>query len=1289
MLSLRPGRPQPVLQAVCTGRLGPRVLIAYISGTILNILDEPNHVLQAIRVTEDEELQAVAFDDRTGCSAVASRGRTYVYGPSDDETFTSIRWTLRAEIDHGEKYHETISLSWGADLELLVARSDLYLYSTAQSSTPISTIPLPNPAKLAAISPDSTYIACSGAYDRFVKVLRRLSFDTRELRFDRTYLAHPQLVTDLRWKQASQADQRCVLYTFCADGVSRIWAAADHHHDLAFQILPLCGQIDLRGVISSRPAGGAAEGGDRLAFLVNSQDFNETLATSLGLLDPEHPSRAFYEDLLGKKADVCLVIDRDGHLSAWGIVMADGRSVHQVKPFSICHVKNTGLKFDEDQRSGYIRPLAVTSGRDGQLNIILHELAGGISWYTGSLTEILDPVPRGDRFTEGSQLDGHRAPVRQMRFAEEGEQLISWDVSGDIIIWKKDEGRGIRYVPQALLELSDEVVDVVLLHESSHLAILLPSSIAIWSLNISKPEEVSRTSFQPGISPRLMIRLPPVGQDLESLAFVIVTQQNTAMTVKMASLSKEEKRRSKIDHAPSQLDLGMPDQLQGLESCPGQLNQDPSSKPTSAYLFGGTSSGSLALWQINTPPGESQPSAKIDEAIEADIVHWDLATCSSQLKVAAVDHRGLRLTIWDLLTGSLELVRSVSGQQAVEDAQWSGPLQSGSLLALRSVRNITVLSQTRLTEEPDSCWMEIYGFDVRDITADPLSDLKWLGAGRLAVSAGQQLVFLDPRVAVGGHALEEVPAAMAADLPVFHPRFLKYCVFEGHLQFVGKVLIALREMLKFYTEGDDLDPWLGLDPDDLMSSPTEDELQEFDEHDEASVDSIVQNLHDKKLRPYLSCADQLSLANLIEDLAEILSRRNVLDPPAQRFLLSFRQCCRLKPSTPPPAAPQISYREVCWAHQSSSQEALLALILAHYYQRLTWPAAQASTIFLWLHSPAILRTHFESLARTLYSSSPEKSPTACSLHYLALRQKPLLLTLWKRTYGAPEQVSTVKLLSNDFSLPRNQTIAKKNAYALLSRHRPQYAAAFFLLAEDLCAATSVCCAQLGDAQLAIAVARVHSGDVRGGNAALAGVLGDRLLPAAAKNGDRWAASWLLGMLGRVELALKAASVAPCNLLDVDVTTELEARGMEREDPLLLGRWRHLRGRRGKGGQMKYTEVLQMEYKLVRRTVRAYCRMGMPLLALAVARDWKFVTREMWQVPAQRNAEVQQAGSTEGTEQEYEQPLFSPRMPVTPKTPDVKRAMEKSSRGRSPRKSNGRPSEFEEPEANSLLDAFGF
>ena len=75
----------------------------------------------------------------------------------------------------------------------------------------------------------------------------------------------------------------------------------------------------------------------------------------------------------------------------------------------------------------------------------------------------------------------------------------------------------------------------------------------------------------------------------------------------------------------------------------------------------------------------------------------------------------------------------------------------------------------------------------------------------------------------------------------------------------------------------------------------------------------------------------------------------------------------------------------------------------------------------------------------------------------------------------------------------------------------EYAAAFFLLADNLRDAVNICANQMNDLQLAIAVARVYEGHDNGD--VLKDLLRNRVLPEAASSGNRWMASWAFWVLG--------------------------------------------------------------------------------------------------------------------------------------------------------------------------------
>lgn len=123
---------------------------------------------------------------------------------------------------------------------------------------------------------------------------------------------------------------------------------------------------------------------------------------------------------------------------------------------------------------------------------------------------------------------------------------------------------------------------------------------------------------------------------------------------------------------------------------------------------------------------------------------------------------------------------------------------------------------------------------------------------------------------------------------------------------------------------------------------------------------------------------------------------------------------------------------------------------------------------------------------------------------------------WNREQGA-----TLRLLQNNFQDPKWKTVAMKNAYALLGKRRFEYAAAWFLLADCLKDAVNVCLNQLKDLQLAIVIARVYEGDH---GPVLREIIEHKVLQLAAREGNRWLASWAFWMLGRRNMAVRALIV---------------------------------------------------------------------------------------------------------------------------------------------------------------------
>ncbi|OAV95418.1 hypothetical protein PTTG_05465 [Puccinia triticina 1-1 BBBD Race 1] len=207
--------------------------------------------------------------------------------------------------------------------------------------------------------------------------------------------------------------------------------------------------------------------------------------------------------------------------------------------------------------------------------------------------------------------------------------------------------------------------------------------------------------------------------------------------------------------------------------------------------------------------------------------------------------------------------------------------------------------------------------------------------------------------------------------------------------------------------------------------------------------------------------------------------------------------------------------------------------------KLDWKSARSVGLFMWLGPVEEVHSYLERVAQAEYvsggsgndrssdkarsSDGPrEQDPAACSIFYMALRKKRLLMGLWKVAYGHADRPLMTKFLENDFSEARWKTAAQKNAFALISRQRFRFAASFFLLADRLQDAVNVCARQLSDWQLALAIVRAYEGD-RG--PAMDKLLTETVLPIGFSTGNRWLVSWSFRMLGQSDLACRVLVAA--------------------------------------------------------------------------------------------------------------------------------------------------------------------
>ncbi|KAH4175672.1 hypothetical protein HBH70_049010 [Parastagonospora nodorum] len=641
-----------------------------------------------------------------------------------------------------------------------------------------------------------------------------------------------------------------------------------------------------------------------------------------------------------------------------------------------------------------------------------------------------------------------------------------------------------------------------------------------------------------------------------------------------------------------------------------------------------TKSGQIKSWTTRVDTKKRKLDWLLTSSVETGISNPSLASGTSIRKAALADADKTRLTIWNTRSAQLEYEESFEGNGEIHDLDWSSTPDNQSILAVGFPHRVVIYAQLRydyLNAGPS--WVQIRDVRIRDITPHPIGDSVWLSSGNLVIGAGNQLFIQDEQVEVSETlfpSLRTISRKSASldlftavsrlngPLPVYHPQLLSQCVLAGKLLLVQRILLRLYQKLKFWIEGEELESSLSFAPEDFSEDETHMTASRKEVHSaytdfsddtepQSVTEEVASNLKElltTKRIPLLSSREQFRLADIVECVGVVEKHRRSTDDNAGRFLLFFRQHVQNDAQKSP-----ISWREIVWAFHSGSQDILADLVSRHFNGKMLWQHAKECGIFMWMSDINALRVQFEVIARNEYTKTEEKNPVDCALYYLALRKKPVLCGLWRMASWSREQGATSRLLANNFNEERWKTAALKNAYALMGRRRFEYAASFFLLADHLQDAVSVIHNQLDDTQLAIAVARVYGGD---DSPVLLNFLKEKILPQAVREGNRWLATWANWLLGRRDTAVRALVTPLSTLLDLPEAPDLKSKSYLTDDPALVVLYQQLREKSLQTLRGASMVGMREEWEFVLHTANLYERMGCDVLALDLVKTWEFL-----------------------------------------------------------------------------------
>lgn len=730
------------------------------------------------------------------------------------------------------------TLSWGSSDELLVANSKLAVWFLNDNLRLIWKKQLSSPAKFAEFSPDAELVATTGQYDRLVKLWRRLSFGADDVRFEVFYLPHPATVTGIHWRKPLYREQSMenVLYTICADNKIRVWTVSDHQ---SLSAMHLWTEIDMISSIQPRipPEVSSSR---RYGFVIDSRDF--TAATERAVQRNTEKDNLALEHLVevaNKSPEICVIVDDQGHMCAWALENVGSKRRSATDVFNILHIE--GLQFSFPSAALPIEDYAQfytfgASTSDDSLSILVHHFDGWIEWFDSQIDVLFDPTPRKKRLTSRGTWSGHTEPIKKIVRNANGHILVSRTDDNNAMIWRqRTRGPGSVLVRQSSISSDEHIHRTCIIGDGQFLINLHHRSISLWDTRTSPAERLAGCDFTLSGKPLCVLLIPNL-EATENVVYVAAISADMTGHAWEVHLPLKKSHSNKTKGSTIHLRQFCTFSL-GLEASVSYiLPVDPAGQvvKSSGFLdlfaadiaMSYTDTGTVHTWAAKVDQTEQKLDWLLTSTVETGIANPSLASGSSIRKAALVDQSRTHLTIWNTSDAQLEFEEQFPDHDMIRDLDWTSTPDNQSILAVGFPHKVVLLSQLRYDYlDSGPSWTQIREIRIRDLTPHPIGDSCWLSSGNLVVGAGNQLFVYDKEVEVSSLLVTElrIPARgnsvvdlfdvttrLNGPLPVYHPQFLAQCILSGKTNLVHLILVNLHRKLKFYTEGDYLDTFLGI-----------------------------------------------------------------------------------------------------------------------------------------------------------------------------------------------------------------------------------------------------------------------------------------------------------------------------------------------------------------------------------------------------------------------------------------------------------------------------------------------
>ena len=832
MRTVLPGKPQARLQAVSTAEWKDLRVVVYISGNGLVILTGPHQLIQTIYQDDQSPLDAVSIDRSTGKIVTCSSNEVTVYSPYGKEEGL-LKWVFQSSFEWTDVGQDPPTLSWGSEGELLLGSSSLRLYRTAEDNALIWSCNLPRPVKTADFSYDSSLVASTSIHDRLIKLWRRQSFGSGDTRFDFTYLPHPTVVTAIHWRKANRHEHNedNVLFSICADSKIRIWAATDPH---GLQTLQLWAEIDMQESLQPRDLELSAESKERYAFIIDSKDFALAAGQAKAFVgDKDGEANHALEHLLEiSKAnpDVCVVLDRHGNMSAWGLENVGCKARKNTDIFNIAHVERVQFPFLQDVSSdhslGFLNFSNQHSG--APFTLLVHHFDGRIFWLETTLEELFDPSQSQERVHVEGIWTGHSSPITMLSRSADGEALLSCSDNGNGVVWKRSKhGPSMTLSRASSLDPPTPFDLLCLLEHGDFILGMHDCEITLWDARSKTAEMVAshrHNSRGHALCLTSLLKLTADPQSylvasLTSNAEVYVWRVGLSAPLHLDSDGNITQGIIKLSssHLPisGHLAIATPAEPQPREAT---VSTETNSLANDVFISF-TDTGLLESWNAVVNLEERRVDWKVAASIKTGIPNASIVRWNSG-KIAIVDQAKTNLTIWDQKSGQQEFDAQYESPDGIQGLSMFTTSTGFLFLTVQFSYETIVLGQMRYDYSSfDSAWATITEINIKDTTSNPISGSAWL-EDELVIGTGNQLYTYDRDVELSDHVITKLAAPLQrrqsfnafslveylnSHLLIYHHDFLTQCMLSREFTITHDIIIALHKALKFFVPGDELD----------------------------------------------------------------------------------------------------------------------------------------------------------------------------------------------------------------------------------------------------------------------------------------------------------------------------------------------------------------------------------------------------------------------------------------------------------------------------------------------------